>query len=86
MMHTYIATFYDIPLQDNITKIVALNLVFSSLSRERLFGLFLNLKIIKNIQGDIILCITIPLGIVSMCYGMFIGSLLSLVYKPTIPR
>ena len=42
---------------------------------------FLKLEVIKKIQGVIILCVTIPLGIVAMCYGRIIGSLLSLVYN-----
>lgn len=42
---------------------------------------FLKLEIIKKIQGVIILCATIPLGIVAMCYGRIVGSLLSLVYN-----
>ena len=42
---------------------------------------FLKLEIIKKMQGVIILCATIPLGIVAMCYGRIIGSLLSLVYN-----
>lgn len=42
---------------------------------------FLKLEIIKKIQGVIILCVTIPMGIVVMCYGQIVGSLLSLVYN-----
>lgn len=42
---------------------------------------FLKLEVIKKIQGVVILCFTIPLGIVAMCYGRIIGSLLSLVYN-----
>lgn len=42
---------------------------------------FLKLEIIKKIQGVTILCVTIPMGIVVMCYGQIVGSLLSLVYN-----
>ena len=42
---------------------------------------FLKLEVIKKVQGVVILCFTIPLGIVAMCYGRIIGSLLSLVYN-----
>lgn len=42
---------------------------------------FLKLEIIKKVQGIAILCITIPLGVVAMCYGSVIGSLLSLIYN-----
>ena len=42
---------------------------------------FLKLEIIKKMQGVIILCTTIPLGIVAMCYGRIVGSLLSLIYN-----
>lgn len=42
---------------------------------------FLKLEIIKKIQGVIILCITIPFGLVAICYGRIAASLLSLVYN-----
>lgn len=42
---------------------------------------FLKLEVIKKIQGVIILCLTVPLGIVAMCYGRIVNSLLSLVYN-----
>ena len=42
---------------------------------------FLKLEIIKKIQGVIVLCITIPLGLVTMCYGRVVSSVLCLVYK-----
>lgn len=42
---------------------------------------FLKLEVIKKIQGLIILCITLPLGIVAMCYGSIVGSLISLVWN-----
>ena len=41
--------------------------------------LFLKLEIIKKIIGVIILCITIPMGIVSMCVGLVIFSYLALL-------
>ena len=40
--------------------------------------LFLRLEIIKKIVGITIICITVPLGIVAMCYGGIIGSVLCL--------
>ena len=42
---------------------------------------FLKLEVIKKIQGLIILCVTLPLGIVAMCYGLVMGSLISLVWN-----
>lgn len=48
--------------------------------------LFLKLEIIKKIQGVIILCVTIPLGLVAMCYGRIVASLLSLVYNTYYTR
>ena len=47
---------------------------------------FLKLEIIKKIQGVIILCVTIPLGLVAMCYGRIVASLLSLVYNTFYTR
>lgn len=42
---------------------------------------FLKLEIIKKIQGVIVLCITVPMGIVAMCYGSLISSIISLVWN-----
>ena len=42
---------------------------------------FMKLEIIKKIQGVIVLCITIPLGLVAMCYGRVVSSVLCLVYN-----
>ena len=42
---------------------------------------FLKVEIIKKIQGVIVLCITVPMGIVAMCYGSVISSLLCLIYN-----
>ena len=42
---------------------------------------FLKLEIIKKIQGVCILCITVPISIVAMCYGSIVSSLLSLVWN-----
>lgn len=42
---------------------------------------FLKLEVIKKIQGVIVLCITIPLGLVAMCYGRVVSSVLSLAYN-----
>lgn len=47
---------------------------------------FLKLEVIKKIQGVIVLCATIPLGIVAMCYGRIFGSLLSLVWNTYYTR
>lgn len=40
--------------------------------------LFLKLEIIKKIMGICILCISVPLGIIAMCYFSIISSLISL--------
>jgi O-antigen/teichoic acid export membrane protein len=42
---------------------------------------FLKLEIIKKIQGVIVLCVTVPLGLVAMCYGRIVSSLISLVWN-----
>lgn len=42
---------------------------------------FLKLEIIKKIQGILILCITIPLGLAAMCYGRIVSSLISLIWN-----
>lgn len=42
---------------------------------------FLKLEVIKKIQGVIVLCITVPLGLVVMCYGRLIGTLISLFWN-----
>ena len=42
---------------------------------------FLKVEIIKKIQGVIVLCITVPMGIVAMCYGGVVSSLLCLIYN-----
>lgn len=42
---------------------------------------FLKLEVVKKVQGVIILCATLPLGLVAMCYGQVAGSLLSLIYN-----
>lgn len=47
---------------------------------------FLKLEIIKKIQGVIVLCITLPMGIVAMCYGGIVSSLLCLVYNTYYTR
>lgn len=41
--------------------------------------LFLKLEIYKKILGVVVLCVTIPMGLVAMCYGMIVSSLLALV-------
>lgn len=40
--------------------------------------LFLRLEVIKKILGVVILCLTIPLGLISMCYGQIASSLIAL--------
>lgn len=42
---------------------------------------FLKLEIIKKTQGVIILCLTVPMGIVAMCYGQVISSMISLIWN-----
>lgn len=42
---------------------------------------FLKLEIIKKIQGVIVLCVTVSLGLVAMCYGRIVSSLISLVWN-----
>ena len=42
---------------------------------------FFRLEVIKKIQGVIILCVTIPLGLEAMCYGSIVSSLLSLIWN-----
>lgn len=41
--------------------------------------LFLRLEVIKKFMGVIILCIAIPFGLVTMCYGNIVTSLIALV-------
>lgn len=41
--------------------------------------LFLRVEIIKKIIGISILCITIPMGLLAMCYGRVVSSLLALI-------
>lgn len=41
--------------------------------------LFLRVEIIKKIIGVSILCITIPMGLLAMCYGRVVSSLLALI-------
>lgn len=41
--------------------------------------LFLKLEVIKKIVAVIILCVTIPLGLIPMCWGMLVNSLIALI-------
>lgn len=41
--------------------------------------LFLRLEVIKKIVGVIILCITLPLGLVAMCFGQIASSIIALI-------
>lgn len=43
--------------------------------------LFFRLEVIKKVQGVLILCVTIPLGLEAMCYGNIVSSLLSLIWN-----
>lgn len=40
---------------------------------------FLKLEIIKKIQGVVVLCITVPMGLTAMCVGSVISSFISLI-------
>lgn len=42
---------------------------------------FLKLEVIKKIQGVIVLCVTVPLGLVVMCYGRIVVALISLLWN-----
>lgn len=42
---------------------------------------FLKLEIIKKVQGVLFLVATVPMGIVTMCYGKVISSLISLIWN-----
>lgn len=41
--------------------------------------LFLKLEIIKKIIGVVTLCITLPLGLIPMCWGMLVNSIIALI-------
>ena len=41
--------------------------------------LFLRLEVIKRVIGVLMLCITIPMGLMAMCYGSVLMSILSLI-------
>ena len=41
--------------------------------------LFLRLEIIKKVQGILMLCITLPLGFIPMCWGMLANSIIALI-------
>ena len=41
--------------------------------------LFLRLEIVKKVIGVVILCVTIPMGLVAMCYGQVLASALFLI-------
>lgn len=43
--------------------------------------LFFRLEIIKKVQAVIIWCITVPLGLEAMCYGMIVSSYLCLIWN-----
>jgi hypothetical protein len=41
--------------------------------------LFLKLEIIKKIEGITVLCITLPFGIIAMCFGQWFNAIFGLV-------
>lgn len=41
--------------------------------------LFLKLEVVKKIIGAVVLCSTIPMGLLAMCYGQVVVSLISLI-------
>lgn len=41
--------------------------------------LFLRLEVIKKIVGVLIICITIPMGLIAMCWGLVIDSIVALI-------
>lgn len=43
--------------------------------------LFLRLEIYKKVLGVVVLCVTIPMGLVAMCWGAVVSSLLALVFN-----
>lgn len=47
---------------------------------------FLKLEIIKKVQGVLMLCITVPMGIVAMCYGSVISSVVCLLWNTHYTR
>lgn len=42
---------------------------------------FLKLEVIKKVQGVLFLCITVPMGIIPMCFGNIINTLLNLIWN-----
>lgn len=60
-----------------LTPIHAINL--NLLQVKGRSDLFLRLEIIKKAIGIIILCITIPMGLIAMCYGQIISSTIALI-------
>lgn len=42
---------------------------------------FLRLEVIKKIQGVIILCVTVPMGVVAMCYGIVLNYTVCLLWN-----
>lgn len=42
---------------------------------------FLKLEIIKKVQGVLFLILTVPMGIVAMCYGKVIGNIIALIWN-----
>ena len=47
---------------------------------------FLKLEIIKKVQGVVVLCITVPMGIIAMCYGSIVSSIISLIWNTHYTR
>ena len=46
--------------------------------------LFLKLEIYKKLLGVVVLCVTIPMGLVAMCWGAVVSSLLALVLNTDV--
>lgn len=42
---------------------------------------FLKLEVIKKVQGVLFLCLTVPMGIIPMCFGNIINTLLNLIWN-----
>ena len=42
---------------------------------------FLKLEVIKKVQGVLFLCVTVPMGIIAMCVGNIINTLINLIWN-----
>ena len=57
---------------------INLDLIFGYQS-QTIEDILYDLEIVKKILGIIVLCITIPMGLIAMCYGQIISSILALI-------